>query len=212
MRTDDLIASLAGGATPVRQGIVATTFARALAIGVGLTLVVFFLFWGIRPDAAIILQSPFLAAKTALPLLLGGLAVPVGLTLARPGGATRISTALWTVPAILGVFIIAALVVTPPAQWQTEFYGSSIALCLASIPILSLPILAGVLFALRRGAPEHPALCGAAAGLIAGGLGAAIYSLFCTEDSPLFYGMWYSSAIVGVVIVGAVIGNRALRW
>ena len=212
MRTDDLIASLGAGATPVRQGIVATTFARALAIGVGLTLVVFFLFWGIRPDAAIILQSPFLAAKTALPLLLGGLAVPVGLTLARPGGATRISTALWTVPAILGVFIIAALVVTPPAQWQTEFYGSSIALCLASIPILSLPILAGVLLALRRGAPEHPALCGAAAGLIAGGLGAAIYSLFCTEDSPLFYGMWYSSAIIGVVIVGAVIGNRALRW
>ena len=212
MKTDDLIASLGASAAPVRQGIVATGFARSLVTGVGLTLVAFILFWGIRPDVAIIMRSPFLAAKTALPLLLGGLAVPVGLTLARPGGATRMSTVLWTVPAILGAFIIAALVVTPPAQWQTAFYGNSISTCLSSIPILSMPILGGVLFALRRGAPEHPAICGAAAGLIAGGLAAAIYSLFCTEDSPLFYGMWYSLAIIGVALVGAAIGSRALRW
>lgn len=212
MITDDLIASLAAGVTPVRRGVMTRAMALGLGVGVGLAALVFYVFWGIRPDVATAMRDPFLLAKTALPLLIGCLAVPVGMAMARPGGTSRMTAALWLVPAILCVLIVAALVVTPTGQWQAAFYGSSIVTCLTSIPLLSAPILAGLLVMLRRGAPEHPAACGAAAGLVAAGLGAAIYSLYCTEDSPLFYGVWYTLAMLGVVAVATVIGSRLLRW
>ena len=50
------------------------------------------------------------------------------------------------------------------------------------------------------------------AGLVAGGAAAGVYSLHCTEDSPLFYGVWYVLAILAVAAVGALAGARVLRW
>ncbi len=90
--------------------------------------------------------------------------------------------------------------------------GHSISIRLTSIPVLSAQILVGALVALRRGAPEHPDRCGAVAGLVAAGFGAAIYSLFCIDDSPLFYGVWYTLSILFVTLIGAVAGRSLLRW
>ena len=53
---------------------------------------------------------------------------------------------------------------------------------------------------------------GALAGVAAAGGATAIYSLFCTEDSPLFYVVWYGTGIGIVTALGALIGGRALRW
>ena len=50
------------------------------------------------------------------------------------------------------------------------------------------------------------------AGIVAGGFGAAIYSLFCTEDAPIFWGVWYSLGILAVAFLGRAAGGRALRW
>jgi hypothetical protein len=55
-------------------------------------------------------------------------------------------------------------------------------------------------------------LSGAAAGLGAGGLGAALYALHCSDDSPLFVAAWYSLAISIVAFAGASAGPRFLRW
>ena len=65
--------------------------------------------------------------------------------------------------------------------------GQSNGQCLVFISLMSLPLLAGTLWALRRGASTRPALSGALAGLLSGGAAAVVYSLHCTEDSPLFY-------------------------
>ena len=89
---------------------------------------------------------------------------------------------------------------------------SSIDICGRAIVALSVPMLAGLLIALRRGAPVHPTRCGALAGLAAGAFAATIYSLFCTEDSPLFYAVWYSLAIGAVAGLGALLGRMQLRW
>ena len=75
-----------------------------------------------------------------------------------------------------------------------------------------MPLLAGTLWALRRGASTRPALAGAVAGLLSGGAAAAIYAVHCTEDSPLFYAVWYSLAILAVTGLGAALGSRVLRW
>jgi hypothetical protein len=53
---------------------------------------------------------------------------------------------------------------------------------------------------------------GAVAGLLAGGLAATLYATHCPDDSPLFVAIWYSLAIALVVLAGAVVGRRVLRW
>ena len=76
--------------------------------------------------------------------------------------------------------------------------GSSNGQCLFFIGVMALPLLAGTLWALRRGASTRPGLSGALAGLLSGGAAAVVYSMHCTEDSPLFYAVWYVLAILGV--------------
>jgi hypothetical protein len=68
------------------------------------------------------------------------------------------------------------------------------------------------LIALRHGAPTRPALAGAAAGLLAGGLGAAVYASYCVEDSAFFLATWYTLAIAIVTSIGSALGARLLRW
>jgi hypothetical protein len=84
--------------------------------------------------------------------------------------------------------------------------------CLVSVPILALAPLAGLIWALSAGAPTRPALSGAVAGLAAGGLAAAVYSLFCTVDMALFVIPAYGTAVLAVTAVGAALGARLLRW
>ncbi len=84
--------------------------------------------------------------------------------------------------------------------------------CLESIPFLAAAPLVAVLLALRQGAPEHPALAGAAAGLFAGAIGAAFYATHCPDDSPLFVAAWYTLGITIVIGIGALAGSRVLRW
>jgi hypothetical protein len=90
--------------------------------------------------------------------------------------------------------------------------GSNSRLCLASITLLSVAPLVALLVALRAGAPRSPAMAGAAAGLLAGGLGAVLYAIHCPDDSPLFVALWYVPAVALVVLAGAAAGSRVLRW
>ena len=50
------------------------------------------------------------------------------------------------------------------------------------------------------------------AGLAAAGVGAALYAANCTDDSPLFVGIWYPLAVAIVAASGAAIGRRWLAW
>jgi hypothetical protein len=90
--------------------------------------------------------------------------------------------------------------------------GINAIFCLKSIPFLAAAPLVAVLLALRQGAPEHPTLAGAAAGLFAGAIGAACYATHCPDDSPLFVAAWYTLAIGFVAAIGAAAGRRLLRW
>jgi hypothetical protein len=47
--------------------------------------------------------------------------------------------------------------------------------------VVSLPMFAALLWALKGLAPTRPALAGAAAGALAGGAGAMVYALHCPE-------------------------------
>ena len=80
------------------------------------------------------------------------------------------------------------------------------------IPLIGIGPLAIFLAALRHGAPTRPALAGAVAGLLAGGIAATFYAAHCTDDSPLFVAIWYPIAIAGLALIGAVAAHLCVRW
>ncbi len=212
MKTADLILSMSediGATPPVR---LARAVVAALAGGFAVSAVLFWYGWSPRPGLAAALAHPLTVAKTVLPLVLAALALPFCLARARPAGRARAGWLLWLLPAAAAALFVYAFAVTPAPARMAAFLGHSIPICLPSIPTLSLPLLVALLAALRRGAPERPWLCGAGAGLIAAGLATGLYSLFCTEDLPLFYSVWYSLGILITVAIGGIAGRHFLRW
>jgi hypothetical protein len=211
MRTEQLIRAMAADAT--RTPPVAALLPAALVPALLVAVACFAAFLGVRPGLGEALTQARVLVKQGFPLLLAVAAFGAALRLARPGmGAGRWPLALAAVPALLVLAVAAELVAVPAADWGAAMMGHSIGTCLPSIVLLSLPVLAATLWALRQGASVHPALSGAVAGLLSGGLGAGLYAFFCNEDSPLFYGVWYVLAILGVAALGAFIGGRLLRW
>ncbi|MDP2085569.1 MAG: NrsF family protein [Gemmobacter sp.] len=209
MKTEDLIAALSADATPgaaPEGGLPWMLAALALAGGV------FYAAFGLRADPMAAL-APFTLPKTLLPLALGALALALAFRAARPGqSAGPLPALMLAVPAVAAATALLRLVQTDPAGWAMQATGKTMVPCLVTIPLLALLPLAALLGALRRGAPLSPARAGLAAGLAAGGLAATLYSLHCTEDSPLFWALWYSTGIAISGALGAVAGHRVLRW
>lgn len=213
MKTDDLIDSLTADLPAAPPRSIEMRAVQWLTLGAGLAVLIFGLFLGFRPALAAALGDPVVAAKTVLPLALAIPALISCLRLAHPGAdPSRARYAMWLPPVIAATLGIGAYLVTRPALRWDLFIGSSIDICGRAIVALALPMLVGLLIALRRGAPMHPTRCGALAGLAAGAFAAALYSLFCTEDSPMFYAVWYSLAIGSVGAIGALLGRKQLRW
>ncbi|MFZ0496294.1 MAG: NrsF family protein [Methylocella sp.] len=212
MKTGDLIRALAADSEvhPMPPG---RALALALVPGVAIALGLHFAVLGLRPHLLTLLGEPRLLFKVCLAFLLVALSGPLVLRLVRPGaGVRRAALMLAIVPALLLAADLAELLAVPAAEWGQRLVGANAIFCLKSIPFLSAAPLVAVLLALRQGAPEHPALAGAAAGLFAGAIGAACYATHCPDDSPLFVAAWYTLAIGFVVAIGTVAGRRLLRW
>lgn len=211
MRTEALIRAMAADTArgrPLGPTLAVAVFGLAAAAAA-----VFLPFLGMRPDLGPALMRAAVMVKQAAPLLLAVGGFGAALRLARPGeGVGGWAVALLAVPLMLAAAAAATMAALPRADWHAAMMGSSNGQCLFWIVAMGLPLLAGALWALRAGASTRPALTGAAGGLLAGGAAAAVYSLHCTEDNPMFYAVWYVLAIAGVALVGAVVGARVLRW
>lgn len=210
MKTDDLIGALAADTLPritVRQRA-----ARVLPVAAALSLAAVVLVWGMRADLASAMTSAPVV-KTLLPLCLAGIAGALALDLSRPEArpAGRVLVLGAAGAAILAV-VVALTVGAGWAGLVAALATPSLVICLASVPLLALPILAAGLWALSAGAPLRPARAGAVIGLASGGLSAAIYSLYCNQDAALFFLPAYGAAILFVALVGGVIGSRTLAW
>lgn len=213
MRTEELIQNLAAQTGVVGYQTVERRAIAGLGLGFVVTLLLFAILLGPRPDLAQAVSSPLIAAKTLLPLLLGPAALALALRAARPAAAVPpMARAIWLLPVAAALLFVLAFATTPSGARLAGFIGHSIPVCLPSIVLLSAAPAACLFRALRHGAPTRPARCGALAGLAAAGFATALYSTFCTEDTPLFYAVWYSVGIGIVTLAGAVAGARFLRW
>jgi hypothetical protein len=212
VKTGDLIRALAAD-SEVRAMPPGRALALALIPGVAIALGLHFTVLGLRPHLLALLGEPRLLFKLCLTILLVALSSPLVLRLVRPGASVRrAALMLAIVPALLTAAILAELLAVPAAEWGQKLVGTNAIFCLKTIPFLAAAPLVAALLALRQGAPEHPALAGAAAGLFAGAIGAAFYATHCPDDSPLFVAAWYTLAIGFVAASGAAAGSRLLRW
>lgn len=212
MKTEHLVRALAAD-SGIRAHSVEARLAIAMLPAMTLAIAMFMFGLGPRPEFFATIADPRVILKFVVTLTLAATAMVFACRLARPACSTRLSAfALATAPVILMLAVMFELATTPMASWKLKFLGTDLIVCLVSIPLLALPMLAAALIALRHGAPTRPALAGAVAGLLAGGLGAALYAVHCPNDSPLYGASWYTLAIAIVVIGGSLVGRRVLRW
>jgi len=212
MKTDDLIEALVqDGFRPkvsAAQRVLAAILLGGLVAG---TMFAFAL--GVRADIGSASETWRFAFKLALALICMVCAWWACLELARPDVRVK-DVAGWIAlaPALLAAAVLYELMAIAPAHWTERAVGNYAGTCLLAIPLLSVAPLIMLLIALRAGAPRVPASAGAVAGLLAGGLSAALYATHCPDDSPLFVAVWYTLAVGLVVLTGALLGHRLLRW
>lgn len=213
--TPDLINSLATGLKPAPRGFVSRRLGLGIGAGVVLTIAAATLFaLGLRPDLPTAFTSPPFWIKfafTGLLMLAGLVAV---WRLARPEG--KVSRSMWAgiVGVLLAMSALAAvqLANAPVADYRALIMGKTAAICPWLIMLLSLPILAGALWAMRSMAPTHPTLAGASVGLAAGASAAFIYAFSCDESAMPFVLIWYGLGMAVPTLVGALLGRYLLRW
>jgi hypothetical protein len=211
MKTEDLIRALAADRTPPQLSVGASV-AVGLAIAVPVSVALLMLSMGVRDIAQAVGQWRF-DLKYGVALTLAVTSLWLALRLSRPGADTVTARrALIVAPLVLVAGVAWELASLPPGAWGRAAIGQYPQYCMVMVPSLSLPILVALLAALRRGAPDSPARSGVIAGLCAAGLGAAVYALHCTDDSPLFLALWYAMGVAVVALIGALAGRIVLRW
>jgi hypothetical protein len=184
----------------------------SLVAGTVLSVALFLAILHPRADIAAAAYTLPFAFKLIVTLSLAGAAGMLLVETARPLPRFRWHWGLVFAPLLLAIGVIVELAIMPAHTWAARLIGHNAPHCLSLIPLLSLAPVVCILVGLRHGAPARPALAGAVAGLVSGGVGAALYALTCPDDSPLFVTTWYSIAIAIVTAASAYVGSRTLRW
>lgn len=213
MKTEELTVLLATGAGAVDSRVIERRVATALGWGVAFALILMVSLLGARADLSQALLLPMFWIKVvfAAALVLAGLILLR--RLARPG--IPISTAArWATSPFIALWALTLFVLgnAAPDQRLGLVLGQTWMVCPWLIAMLSVPLLAGMLWALQAAAPPRPALAGAGAGFLSGAVATLVYCIHCPEMESPFLAVWYVLGILVPVIVGALLGSRLLRW
>jgi hypothetical protein len=213
MKTDELIALLATEAQPVPRHAARRHLALALAAALPLSIAIMALAYGVRPGLLASLAGAMAWIKILLPAAIGASGFLAVQRLARPGVRVR-GAWLGIVLPIVVLWAAGAMVWlgAPPQDRDALLWGSTWRTCVFNIALIALPVFVAAIVALRGLAPTRPALAGAAAGVLAGGAGAAVYALHCPELGVPFLAVWYVLGMALPVVVGAILGRALLRW
>lgn len=213
MKTDRLVALLSAGAAPVPAHAVGRRFAVALGCGLPAAALLMAATLGVRADLAQAAGGVMFWMKLAFTGCLALVGFIAAERLARPGMRLGRLWAALAAPVLL-LWLVAAVVLVQaaPAERPALILGSTWNTCPFNIALLSLPLFAATLWAMKGLAPTRLALAGAGAGLLAGALGALVYALHCPESAAPFLGVWYLLGIAMPTLAGALLGPRVLHW
>jgi len=213
MKTDDLVTLLATGEGRVTRHAAARRYAMAIAAGVVAATLLMLALLGVRPDLAAAAQLPMFWAKIGYVGSLAAASLLAVLRLSQPGAhLDRVLIAL-AVP-VVAMWALAAYVLADaePGERMGLMLGATWAVCPFLIALLSVPVFAATMWAMRDLAPTRLPLAGAAAGLLSGTLGGLVYCLHCPEMAAPFIGTWYLIGMLIPAAVGALLGHHLLRW
>lgn len=211
MKTETLIERLAQ--TPAPRQTAGQLFAKAILVGGLIAMALTMSALGPRHDVMSAMQGWHYWAKFAYPLALAATSFLVLARMAKPGVAVNYRY-IWIA---LPLLFIAGLglwqwMVMPDNQHAHLFFGHSWRLCPLLIVLVSAPVFAATIWALRKLAPMKPVTTGAVAGLFAGALGAWIYAFHCNESALVFISVWYTAGIAAMSAIGAATGRWLLKW
>lgn len=212
MNTARLIEALSADVGPVRRAPLARTLSWVMVLGAVIAVCVMLATVGPRPGLA---DAPvhFLALKLLFTTSLAIIGGVVLFSAMHPGRDLRRWSPYLLLPiVVVGVAGVVALALTPQEAWAETMLGTHWAMCIVCIPLFATLPFALLIWALRRGAPTELGRTGAIAGLVAGSLGAAAYSLHCPDDSLPFVAIWYAGSILLCALIGRSLGPRLLRW
>jgi hypothetical protein len=213
MRTDDLVTLLANGAEPAQRHAAGYRHAVALALGMAASAALMLNLLGLRPDLAEAVQLPMFWVKLGFVAWLAWASLVAALRLARPGKRLTWVPAALVAP-VLAIWGLAGIVLASaaPSARPELILGETWKVCPWLIAMLSLPLFLTLFWAMRGLAPTRLPLAGAAAGLLAGSVGALVYCLHCPELEAPFIGTWYLLGMLIPCVAGALLGRRLLRW
>jgi hypothetical protein len=212
MDTINFIKALAAD-TRAPTGSLSSIWWGATGIAVTLAAIVFLATLAPRPDIAEAAETPRFLFKLVITITLTVTAFILARAMLRPEETGRkIAPYLAIAPVLAAAGVVAELFVLPQDIWSARLIGTNSMACLFFITMIGVGPLALFLLALRHGAPARPIIAGAVAGVLAGGIAASLYGLHCTDDSPLFVASWYTIAIGGLALAGAVGADRFVRW
>jgi hypothetical protein len=213
MKTAELTSLLSADAGPVPRQAAARRLGWAVTAALPLSLVLLLVAYGLRRDLSVAAGLPMFWIKLVFPLCIAAMGFLAVQRLARPGVHAGIAWAGLLAP-VAAVWLLAAFAWSgaPEAARPAMFWGQSWRGCIFNIVLLSAPMFVAVFAAMNGLAPTRPSLAGAAAGAVAGGLGASVYALHCMELAAPFLAVWYVAGIAATIALGALLGPRLLRW
>ncbi|TDY22011.1 hypothetical protein B0G81_2280 [Paraburkholderia sp. BL6665CI2N2] len=213
MRTSDLILRLGNNLTPIEPNYASKRLNHALSIGLASSTALLVVLYGIRSDMPELLLTTMFWVRLAFPVATLITGLNLAGRLGRPGAPVRLAwfavTLLFIVMLLVATFTVLA---TPPGYRLQLMLGTTWRVTTANIVLLSLPSLAAVMHALKGLAPTRLILAGTGAGLLAGAQSLLVYSLYCSEMSIPFWGVWYVLGISITAGLGALLGSLYLRW
>ena len=194
-----------------REGVVLALLVAAscmAAIAAGL---------GIRGDLANGVPHWMFIVRSATLLTLGIGAAIAAITAASPRvGAVRTRWWRWALGFALlypaGALLTVLISIDTAGQAVRALdprYGLQ---CLRMSGLCALVVGTAMVAWLRRGAPVQAGRAGWLVGLASGSLGAAAYSIACSENAVLYIGTWYTLAIATSAVAGRLVVPRMLRW
>lgn len=214
MKTDELVTLLAKNVSSVEPNVTVRRFTTALGWGMFGTTLAMAVTLGVRPDIAETMLLPMFWMKLGFPAGVAIATCYAAARLARPGARVGRAPGTTLVALLAAVWLPATAVLlnAAPAERSYLIFGDTWLSCLLSIPLLSIPVFVAAMWAMKGLAPTRLALAGGAAGLLAGAVSAAVYSLHCPEMEAPFLAIWYVLGMSLPAIAGAAIGVRFLHW
>jgi hypothetical protein len=210
--TEALIEQLARDTRAVPPGALQRRLALGLGVGALASALLLLGGLGLRPDLHAAIGGTALWAKAAYTSGLGLAGLLLTVQLARPDSERLRFLWLLAIPVALAVLFSGAELAAATSIERDDLLVAPKWTCVPLILMLSAPIYAGLVSALRRLAPTRLGAAGAAAGLTAGGFAATIYCLYCQQVSPTYVLTRYTLAIGLAAAAGAALGPRLLRW